>query len=375
MMHRFLLCMLVVALVGSAQAAEHATYEALDSWSGWGVDSDEGGGGSSYLGVDIADVTAERLSALKLKEEHGAEVTMVDQDAPAGKAGLREHDVILSVNGSAVESAAQLRRMIKETPPGRVVTLGISRDGQPLTLKVQLADRRKSMAWAPGNHEFNFQMPQIQIPDFDVPVSVVIGHSSMRSGLMVENITPQLGDFFGVKGGNGVLVRSVEKGSRGEKAGFHAGDVIVKVNDQPVHDTSDFTHALRAKSGGSAAVTVVRDKREQNLTLTLPERKDSGHLLEDTFEMPEVSVETQLAIQRAEGEVARLSPEIMQKVQREIDRANKEVQRAQEHWQEQQKCWQKHLEDQQQKMHDRQQKMHDREQKLRREISGEWTEI
>ena len=178
-----------------------------------------------------------------------------------------------------------------------------------------------------------------------------------------------------MKGGNGVLVRSVEKGSRGEKAGFHAGDVIVKVNDQPVHDTSDFTHALRTKSGGSAAVTVVRDKREQNLTLTLPEKKDSGHLLEDTFEMPEVSVETQLAIQRAEGEVARLSPEIMQKVQREIDRANKEVQRAQEHWQEQQKCWQKRLEDQQQKMHDRQQKMHDHEQKLRREISGEWTEI
>jgi serine protease Do len=375
MMHRFLLCILVVGLVASVQAAEHATNETVDSWSGWSVDSDEGGGGSSYLGVDIADVTAERLSALKLKEEHGAEVTMVDQDAPAGKAGLREHDVILSVNGSAVESAAQLRRMIKETPPGRVVTLGISRDGQPLTLKVQLADRRKSMSWAPGNHEFNFQMPQIQIPDFDMPVSVVIGHSSMRSGLMVENITPQLGDFFGVKGGNGVLVRSVEKGSRGEKAGFHAGDVIVKVNDQPVHDTSDFTHALRGRSGGSAAVTVVRDKREQNLTLTLPEKKDSGHLLEDTFEIPELSVETQLAIQHAEGEVARLSPEIMEKVQREMARANKEVQRAQEHWQEQQKCWQKHLEDQQQKMHDRQQKMHDHEQKLRHEISGEWTEI
>lgn len=372
MMHRFLLVMLVLSLVASAQAAEHTTNEAVDSWS---VDSDEGGGGSSYLGVDIADVTAERLSALKLKEEHGAEVTMVDQDAPAGKAGLHEHDVILSVNGSAVESAAQLRRMIKETPPGRVVTLGLSRDGQPLTIKVQLADRRKSMAWAPGSHEFNFQMPQIPpLPDFDMP-SVVIGHSSMRSGLMVENITPQLGDFFGVKGGNGVLVRSVEKGSRGEKAGFHAGDVIVKVNDQPVHDTSDFTHALRAKSGGSAAVTVVRDKREQNLTLTLPEKKDSGQLLEDSFEIPELSAETQLAIRRAEGEIARLSPDIMEKVQREIVRANKEVQRAQECWQEQQKKMQRGLEDQQKKMRDRQQRMHDREHKLLREISGEWTEI
>ena len=72
---------------------------------------------------------------------------MVDQDAPAGKAGLKEHDVILSLNGTAVDSAAQLRRMIKETPSGRVVSLGISRDGQPMTIKVQLADRKKSVSW------------------------------------------------------------------------------------------------------------------------------------------------------------------------------------------------------------------------------------
>jgi len=100
---------------------------------------------------------------------------MVDQDAPAGKAGLREHDVILSLNDTAVESAAQLRRMIKETPSGRVVNLGISRDGQPLTIKVQLADRHKSMAWEPKDGEFKFEMPKVSsMPDFDFPVSVVV---------------------------------------------------------------------------------------------------------------------------------------------------------------------------------------------------------
>ncbi|PYX77053.1 MAG: hypothetical protein DMG72_03215, partial [Acidobacteria bacterium] len=78
-------------------------------------------GTTSYLGVDITDVSADRLSALKLKEERGVEVTMVDQDAPAGKAGLKEHDVILTMNGANIESGAQLRRMIHETPPGRVV--------------------------------------------------------------------------------------------------------------------------------------------------------------------------------------------------------------------------------------------------------------
>src|SRR5208282_6810752 len=123
------------------------------------------------------------------------------------------------------------------------------------------------------------KMPML--PDFDVPVSVVVVHSSARSGLMVENITPQLGEFFGVKGGNGVLVRSVEKGSRAEKAGFRAGDVIVKINDQPVHDTSDFTHAVRSRNRQGVSVGVMRDKKEQNLNLTLPQNTDSGEMFED----------------------------------------------------------------------------------------------
>lgn len=372
-MHRFLLCVLFLSLVAVAYPVQIFTDETGESWS---FSSDEGGSGSSYLGVDIADVTTERLSALKLKEEHGAEITMVDQDAPAKKAGLEEHDVILSLNGSAVESAAQLRRMIKEIPSGRVVTLGISRDGQPMTIKVQLADRHKSMSWEPGNHEFKFEMPQLpNLPDIDVPISVVIAHSSIRSGLMVENITAQLGDFFGVKDGKGVLVRSVEKGSHGEKAGFRAGDVVVKVNNQPVHDTSDFTRALRTSSGGSAAVTVIRDKREQNLTLTLPARKDSGLLLrEDSFEIPELTEETEMAISDAD-ELALVTPDVMKKVQQATKQASEAAQRVQKCWQDQQKDAQKHLKDQQEKMGEQQQKMNEREQKLQREISGEWTEI
>src|SRR5277367_4219296 len=220
MIKRFLLSMLpfslVLSLVSSAQPAPTNFDRMGQNWD-WSFASDEGGGGTSYLGVDIADVSAERLGVLKLKEEHGAEITMVDQDAPAGKAGLKPHDVIVSLNGTAVESTAQLRRMIKETPPGRIVTLGISRDGQPLTLKVQLADRHKS-SWPPNVHVAMPEIPAIPaVPDFDMPaVSVVMVHSSMRTGLMVENITSQLGEFFGVKDGNGALVRSVEKGSRGE---------------------------------------------------------------------------------------------------------------------------------------------------------------
>jgi serine protease Do len=347
LLYMFLFCLLVC--LATAQPEESGYDRSDDNWS---YGSEESGGGSSYLGVDIADVSAERLGELKLKEEHGVEVTMVDQDAPAGKAGLHEHDVIVSLNGAAVESAAQLRRMIKETPAGRVVNLGISRDGQPMTIKVQLADRHKSMTWEPNGNGFNFKMPEMpSLPEF--PVSVVVVHQSVRSGLMVENITPQLGEFFGVKGGNGVLVRNVEKGSRGEKAGFRAGDIVVKVNNEPVHDASDFTHALRSSSGGTAAVTVVRDRKEQNLTLTIPEKKDSGGMLEESFDVPEITAETEQAINRAGDEFARLGPALREKMRQEELR------------------WK----DMERRILERQQEMQERQEKLHHVVPREETEI
>src|SRR5579864_5694045 len=283
-MRKYILTTLTVLplLLSSSHAAQSWSWPMdSDSGSAFGYSSEESGTGA-YLGVDISDISTERLSALKLKEEKGVEVTMVDQDAPAGKAGIKEHDVILTMNGTAIESGAQLRRMIHETPAGRVVEFGLSRDGQPLTIKVQLGDRHKEFSSAPKDKDFNIHMPPMpNLPDFDIPqVNVVVVHSSARSGLMVENLTPQLGEFFGVKNGNGVLIRSVEKGSRADKAGFRAGDVIVKVNDQAIHDSSDFTQALRSRNG-SVTVGVIRDKREQNLNLTLPERKDSGEMFEE----------------------------------------------------------------------------------------------
>ena len=330
---------LISALSWPALAAEcpvadrlGGTYAFSVVSSDTGFPSDEENTGA-YLGVDIADVTTDRLSTLKLKDERGVEVTMVDQDAPAGKAGLKEHDVILSMNGTEVESGAQLRRMIRETPAGRVVTLGVSRDGQPLTLKVQLADRHKSVAWGAKSKDFKFEMPNMpNMSDFDVPVSVVVVHSSIRSGLMVENITPQLGDFFGVKNGKGVLVRSVEKGSRAEKSGFRAGDVIVRVNSQTVNDTSDFSHAIRSTSSGSVTVGVIRDKREQTLTLPLPERRDSGDMLEESFDAPDFDAEAHIDLTEMRDELAQLTPQMqfaLQESSRIAEQARPEIEKAQ----------------------------------------------
>jgi serine protease Do len=279
---------------------------------GW-IFSSEDSGTSSYLGIDISDVSTERLSALKLKEEKGVEVTMVDQDAPAGKAGIKEHDVILTLNGTTIESKAQLQRMIHETPAGRIIALGLSRDGQPLTIKVQLADKHNEFAMTgPNMKDFRVEIPEIHMPDIDIPaINMVMVTSSARSGLMVENITPQLGEFFGVKNGNGVLVRSVEKGSRAEKAGLRAGDVIVKINEQPVHDTSDFSHAVRTRNGGSVSVGVIRDKKEQNLNMTLPDRKASGALMdEESSDDLIIDADSAVELSDLRQEVAKLRPQM-----------------------------------------------------------------
>ena len=303
----------------------------------YGFSSDDFFGGSSYLGVDTRDVTPDRLGELKLKEEHGVEVTTVDQDAPAGKAGIKEHDVILSVNGTTVESVEQLRRMIHEIPPGRMVTLGISRNGQPLTFKTQLADRKKTFATGPHGKFAIPAMPAMpamptmpampampMMPDIDVPVSVVVVHSSTRSGLMVENLTPQLGDFFGAKNGQGVLVRSVEKGSRAEKAGFHAGDVIVRVNTENINDVGDFSHAINGRKDNTASVSIIRDRKQQTLSLTLPDRKRSD-LFEESFELPEIDAETRIDLRNVQSELARVRPQIALAVQQARRSANNEL--------------------------------------------------
>lgn len=312
-----------------------ATAGAVDSSSlqpseGVVYSSEELFDGGSYLGVDTRDVTADRLGPLQLKEESGVEVTMVDQDAPAGKAGLKEHDVILSINGQPVESVEQLRRMIREIPAGRLISIGISRNGQALALKAQLANRK---GFGPEAGEFKFTMPTVQamppmppippMPDFDIPVSIVVVHSSMRTGLMVENLTSQLADFFGAKGGKGILVRSVEKGSSAEKAGFHAGDVIVRVNDETVNDAGDFSHALRSGKDNTVRVGILRDKKEQTITLQLPERKQSD-FFEESFGLPQIKAETESELTAMHTELALIKPQVELAV-RDMERVRPEL--------------------------------------------------
>jgi serine protease Do len=379
MMRNYILAGVAVVplLLGFSQAAQDWSVDPpAQPWFLSGEDSGTG----SYLGVDITDISADRLGALKLKEEKGVEVTMVDQDAPAGKAGIKEHDVILAMNGTPIESGAQLRRMIHETPAGRVVTFDLSRDGQPVTAKVQLGNRNKEFAMSKKNeNDFHFEMPNISIPDIDIPAfNVMVMTNAGRSGLMVENITPQLGEFFGVKNGNGVLVRSVEKGSRAEKAGFRAGDVIVKVNDQAVHDTSDFSHAVRSRDKGAVSVGVMREKREQNLSLPLPERKDSSELWQESLEDEPESTESYLELSKVQDEIAKLRPELtlaLESAQQSVKELGKSVCDQKVELRKQAEKLKKQLKPQQEQFKKEEQKLKMQMDQLRQELKGTWLDI
>ena len=209
-------------------------------------------------------------------------------------------------------------------------------------------------------------MPTMPVmPDMDLPVSIVMVHSSVRSGLMVENLTPQLGDFFGAKSGQGVLVRSVEKGSRADKAGFRAGDVIVKINGEPIHDSGDFSHALRGRKDNTASVSVIRDKKEQTITLSLPERKQSDLLHESLdLEIPEIDAETREELSQLESQMAHLKPEMEEAISRElkpeIERQTREAHRRAEEFKRQ--------------MRDVQREWRDHQREIQRELRDEFEE-
>jgi S1-C subfamily serine protease len=96
------------------------------------------------------------------------------------------------------------------------------------------------------------------------------------TGAMLETLSAQLADYFGVPGGMGLLVRSVDANSPAALAGMRAGDVVVRANAQPLASANDWAKAIKNSKGHSLTVVVLRDKKEQTLTLTPDAKKRSS---------------------------------------------------------------------------------------------------
>jgi serine protease Do len=242
-----------------------------------------------YLGVDVRDITADEVALLKLKDTHGAEIVLVDHDAPAGKCGLREHDVVLMMDGQAIEDQNQLRRMLHDSPPGKSIILIVSHDGQQRTVTTQMAISQEEVERQAAEQRLTMPEPPDQttatVPQ-DMASSApsphegnsLLGFMVMNpsyTGLYLEKMSAQLAGYFGVPNGSGLLVRSVQENSPAALAGMHAGDVVVRANDKAVASTGEWAKAIKNSHGRPLAIVVVRDKREQTLTLTPDGKKRS----------------------------------------------------------------------------------------------------
>lgn len=208
-----------------------------------------------YLGISIKDVTVEAAPALGLSEPSGVLITNVRKDSPAEAAGLKENDVIVSYNDTRVEGTVQFNRLVRETPTGRTVTLGILRNGQETQVQATLGSRhsyqkrvvRRSRASRKDSHK-------------------------PRLGIQTMSLTDQLGDYFGVARGSGVLISSVEADSPAAQAGLRAGDVIVAVAGKEVDGLRTLVRLL-SQTEGTVGLTIMRDRTRQELQVTLDSRQ------------------------------------------------------------------------------------------------------
>jgi len=230
-----------------------------------------------YLGVGFVELTDDRVKALKLKDNQGLEVKRIDENSPAAKAGLRENDVILEVNGKGVEGNEQFRNLIGEMPPGSKVSLTVWRNGAKQTVSATL-DSRPVNFFVFGGPDFPDgalppMPPMPAVPFSGGNVFPTIPGESPMVGFEGEALNPQLAEFFGVR--EGVLVRSVNPKTPAERAGLKAGDVVVKVNGTPVTTPREITGLVRSSHRKALSFTVVRNKKEISLNVEIAEDRSA----------------------------------------------------------------------------------------------------
>jgi serine protease Do len=250
--------------------------------------------GNSYLGIEMEEVTADNMATYKLGAERGVIVRNVQKGSPAADAEIHEKDVITDYDGMPVISTTQLSRLVQETPAGRKVALGVSREGKKVSLTAKIAKRDgpvllRSEGWQSGPMERGFQFGpdgpnfSFQIPNGKGPFAFSLpfgrgeaGEARPLLGVMLQPLTEQMAEFLGVAGKRGALVTSVNEGSPAAAAKLRAGDVVVRAGDRAVEDPQDLARAVERAAGEKLDLKVVRDKREITITVELPKESRSS---------------------------------------------------------------------------------------------------
>ncbi|HEX5263479.1 MAG TPA: Do family serine endopeptidase, partial [Phenylobacterium sp.] len=189
-----------------------------------------------YIGAQIQDVTTDIADSLGLKDRKGALVAEVTQDGPAERAGLKSGDVVLDVNGQAVDSASDLSRRVALVSPGQTIRLRVSRNGRAETLSLTSGTR---------------------------PSEQQLANNSEPSGS--DTAERVLGMNLEPSPSGGLKVDGVRAGSDASAKGVRRGDVIRKAGDRELSSLADLSKALAAaKQAGrkDVLVLIARDGRQ-----------------------------------------------------------------------------------------------------------------
>lgn len=213
---------------------------------------DDGKVDRGYLGVAMSDVDPSVAELFGLKDESGVTVSEVRPGSPAEKAGFQGGDVIVSANGETVLEPSKLRLMISSKRPGEPVKFGVVRLN---------SDTRK-----PERFELSATLGKLT-PELLAAASSPSGGKvtapqadGLLKGVQVEPISDELRQEFAIAATvtAGLVVTTVDENSDAARKGLQEGDVIVKVNNQPVSNLAD-ARSKRGGSGDLVHLTILRE--------------------------------------------------------------------------------------------------------------------
>ncbi len=222
--------------------------------------------GGAWLGVTLRDLTADLAKEKDVKTESGALVTSVVEDSPAEKAGIQEDDIIVGFRGKTIGDSDDLVKAVQEGKKGETVDVVVMRKDAKKTLQATLEEGSGTP------RTFAFRAPAAPlIPHF----TVNIGREAY--GLRLSTLNRQLGEYFGAPNNHGVLVQEVIRRSAAEKAGFKAGDVIVKIGSETIENVHDVRSALEGyKKGDKAQFDILRKGERKTIALDITSEQHGG---------------------------------------------------------------------------------------------------
>jgi len=290
--HLAAIFLIAVPSGGVARAQEPAPPPSADDFGNTFSFFVEGGG---FLGVYGEDITRDNMAHYHLSEPRGVGITQVMNESPAQKAGLRNNDVILRLDGENVTSVRKLNRLVSEIAPDHVVKITISRNGAEQDVTATIGKRnnlnaardlfsgRQPRVWkweGPRNSDKFPNMEKIpnaekfpnvekffDLPDNSGDLAIIMGNSR-RIGVSTMELSKQLADYFGIANGHGVLVTSVSDDGPAAKSGVKAGDVITAVDGEAVDSPGDIARLINRKKDGDVTLTVIRNKSQQTIRVT-----------------------------------------------------------------------------------------------------------